>query len=94
MNIKQQKCYKLLDKSLENLFYNQEEFDIAEFNLKILQIKFKLLHFISIFLLHLPGITGFSNSSRSNLHIPPFIRQVYFIKTFLVKLFFQKSQPL
>ena len=24
MNIKQQKCYKLLDKSLENLFYNQE----------------------------------------------------------------------
>jgi putative transposase len=42
MNIKQQKCYKLLDKSLENLFYNQEEFDIAEFNLKILEILMNL----------------------------------------------------
>lgn len=42
MNIKQQKCYKLLDKSLENLFYNQEEFDISDFNLKILEILMNL----------------------------------------------------
>ena len=42
MNIKQKKCYKLLDKSLENLFYNQEEFDISDFNLRILEILMNL----------------------------------------------------
>ena len=42
MNINQQKCYKLLNKSLENLFYNQEEFDISDFNLRILEILMNL----------------------------------------------------
>jgi putative transposase len=38
MNIKQKKCYKLLKQSLNNLFLAQEEFDISQFNLRILEI--------------------------------------------------------
>lgn len=37
-SIKQQKCYKLLNSSIENLYNNQEEFDITEFSLKTLEI--------------------------------------------------------
>ena len=41
-SIKKQKCYKLLTSSLENLYNNQEEFDITDFSLKTLEILMNL----------------------------------------------------